>query len=48
VGASRNIGLERQVGEGFIAGETLHGLSKHHHLLRRLIRIRAARVEAGA
>lgn len=40
--------LKRQVVAEYNAGETLHGLSKHHDVCRNLIRIWIAKAEAGA
>ena len=37
-----------QVAEEFIAGETLHGLSKRHDISRQLIRIWVGKFEAGS
>ena len=35
---SHSVAFKRQVAEGFIAGETLHALSKRHDISRQLIR----------
>ena len=40
--------FKRQVAEEFIAGETLHGLSKRHDISRQLIRIWVSKFESGA
>ena len=40
--------FKRQVAQEFIAGETLHGLSKRHDISRQLIRIWVGKYEAGA
>jgi transposase len=40
--------LKRQVAEEFIAGETLHALSRRHDIARQLIRIWISKFEAGA
>src|ERR1700735_2065636 len=40
--------FKRQVAEEFIAGETLHALSRRHDISRRLIRIWVGKFEAGA
>jgi transposase-like protein len=40
--------FKRQVAEEFIAGETLHALSKWHDISRQLIRIWVGKFEAGA
>ena len=45
---SHSVAFKRQVAEEFIAGETLHGLSKRHDISRRLIRIWVGKFEAGA
>ena len=45
---SHSVAFKRQVSEEFIAGETLHGLSKRHDISRQLIRIRVGKFEAGA
>jgi transposase len=41
-------GIQAQVAEEFIAGETLHALSKRHDISRQLIRIWVGKFEAGA
>jgi transposase len=45
---SHSATFKRQVAEEFIAGETLHGLSKQHDISRQLIRIWVGKYEAGA
>src|SRR3954452_17653404 len=45
---SHSAAFKRQVAEEFIAGETLHALSKRHDLSRQLIRIWVGKFEAGA
>jgi len=40
--------FKRQVAEEFIAGETLHALSKRHDISRQLVRIWVGKFEAGA
>src|SRR5271169_5916260 len=45
---SHSAAFKRQVAQEFIAGETLHGLSKRHDLSRQLIRIWVGKYEAGA
>ncbi len=40
--------FKRQVAEEFIAGETLHALSKRHDISRQLIRIWVGKLEVGA
>jgi transposase len=45
---SHSIEFKRQVAQEFIAGETLHGLSKQHDISRQLIRIWVQKYEAGA
>jgi transposase-like protein len=44
---SHSAGFKRQVVEEFVAGETLHALSKRHDISRQLIRIRVGKLEAG-
>ena len=43
-----SVAFKRQVAEEFIAGETLHALSKRHDVSRQLIRIWVGKFEAGA
>lgn len=45
---SHSAAFKRQVAEEFLAGETLHGLSKRHDISRQLIRIWVGKFEAGA
>ena len=45
---SHSAAFKRQVAEEFLAGETLHSLSKRHDLSRQLIRIWVGKFEAGA
>lgn len=45
---SHSVEFKRQVAQEFLAGETLHGLSKRHDLSRNLIRIWVDKYEAGA
>ncbi|WP_352456132.1 transposase [Mesorhizobium sp. M0040] len=45
---SHSIEFKRQVAQEFIAGETLHGLAKHHDVSRNLIRIWVRKYEQGA
>src|SRR3954454_8913704 len=45
---SHSAAFKRQVAEEFIAGETLHSLSKRHDVSRQLIRIWVGKFEAGA
>ena len=45
---SHSVAFKRQVAEEFIAGETLHALSKQHDISRQLIRIWVGKFEAGA
>ena len=40
--------FKRQIAEEFIAGETLHALSKQHDISGQLIRICVGQFEAGA
>src|SRR3954469_1651431 len=44
---SHSAAFKRQVAEEFIAGETLHALSKRHDISRQLIRIWVGKYEAG-
>ena len=44
---SYSIELKRQVVQEYQAGETLHGLAKRHGISRNLVRIWAAKAEAG-
>jgi transposase len=43
-----SVAFKRQVAEEFIAGETLHGLSKRHDISPQLIRVWVEKFEAGA
>ena len=45
---SHSIEFKRQVAQEFIAGETLHGLARHHDVSRNLIRIWVCKYEQGA
>ena len=45
---SHSAAFKRQVAEEFIAGVTLHTLSKRHDISRQLIRIWVGKFEAGA
>src|SRR5215210_4313388 len=45
---SHSVAFKRQVAQEFIAGETLHALSKRHDISRQLIRIWVKKYEAGA
>ena len=45
---SHSVAFKRQVAEEFLAGETLHALSKRHDISRQLIRIWVGKFEAGA
>ncbi len=45
---SHSAAFKRQVAEEFIAGETLHTLSKRHDISRQLVRIWVSKFEAGA
>jgi transposase len=45
---SHSAAFKRQVAEEFIAGETLHALSKRHDVSRQLVRIWVGKFEAGA
>lgn len=42
-----SIDFKRQIAQEFLAGETLHGLSKRHDVCRNLIRVWVAKFEAG-
>src|SRR5260370_32137636 len=44
---SETIELKRQIGQDFLAGETLHGLANRHDLSRNLIRLWVQKYEAG-
>lgn len=45
---SHSVAFKRQVAQEFIAGETLHGLSKRHDISRQLIRVWVQKYETGA
>jgi transposase-like protein len=45
---SHSASFKRQVAQEFVAGETLHGLSKRHDISRQLIRVWVGKYEAGA
>ena len=45
---SHSAAFKRQVAQEFVAGETLHGLSKRQDISRQLIRIWVGKFEAGA
>ena len=45
---THSIEFKRQVAQEFLAGETLHGLSKRHDICRNLIRVWVQKYEAGA
>ncbi len=45
---SHSLEFKRQVAQEFVAGETLHALSKRHDISRQLIRVWVQRYEAGA
>ena len=45
---SHSVAFKRQVAGEFIAGETLHGLSRRHDISRQLIRIWVVKFESGA
>ena len=45
---THSIAFKRQVVEEYLAGETFHGLSRHHDLSRNLIRMWLEKYEAGA
>ena len=42
-----SIEFKRQVAQEFLAGESLHGLSRRHGVSRNLIRVWVAKLEAG-
>ena len=42
------IDFKRQIVQEYLAGETLHGLSRRHSISRNLIRIWVEKYEAGA
>ena len=45
---THSIDFKRQVAQEFLAGETLHGLSKRHDISRNLIRVWVQKYQAGA
>ena len=45
---SHSAAFKRQVPKEFVAGETLHGLSKRHDISRQLIRVWVAKYETSA
>ena len=45
---SHSAAFKRQVAQEFVAGETLHALSKRHDVSRQLIRIWVGKYESGA
>jgi len=45
---THSIDFKRQVAQEFLAGETLHGLSKRHDISRNLIRVWIQKYQAGA
>jgi len=45
---SHSAAMKRRVAQEFVAGETLHGLSKGHAISRQLIRIWVGKYKAGA
>ncbi len=45
---SHSAAFKRQVAEEFIAGETLHALTKRHDISRQPVRIWVGKFEAGA
>ena len=45
---SHSVAFKRQVAEEFLAGETLHALSKRHDISRQLVRIWVGKFETGA
>jgi transposase-like protein len=45
---SHSVAFKRQVAQEFIAGETLHALSKRHDISRQLIRVWVQKYETGA
>src|SRR3954465_6581976 len=45
---SHSVAFKRQVAQEFIAGETLHGLSRRHDISRQLLRIWVGKYAAGA
>lgn len=45
---THSIEFKRQVAQEYLAGETLHGLSKRHDIQRQLIRVWVRKYEEGA
>lgn len=45
---THSVEFKRQVSQEYLAGETLHGLSKRHDISRNLIRIWVEKYQAGA
>lgn len=45
---SHSVAFKRQIAEQFLAGETLHALSRQHDISRQLIRIWVGKFETGA
>ena len=45
---THSIEFKRQVAKEYLAGETLHGLSKRHDIQRQLIRVWVHKYEEGA
>src|SRR2546423_14780737 len=45
---SHSVEFKRQVAQEFVAGETLHALSKRHDISRQLIRVWVQKYEIGA
>jgi transposase-like protein len=45
---THSVEFKRQVAQEYLAGETLHGLSKRHDVQRQLIRVWVRKFEEGA
>lgn len=45
---THSIVFKRKAAQEYLAGETLHGLSKRHDIQRRLIRVWVRKYEEGA
>ena len=45
---THSVEFKRQVTQEYLAGETLHGLSKRHDISRNLIRVWVEKYQAGA
>jgi transposase-like protein len=45
---THSVEFKRQVSQEYLAGETLHGLSKRHDISRQLIRVWVEKYQAGA